>query len=64
MRLKSIFNLTKDQVSFLKTWTWFDAKKAREFIAKGDAVGAGEWARSAARDVLRGQAPLKGLFQW
>jgi hypothetical protein len=64
MRPKSIFNLPRDQVSFLKTWTWFDARKAREFAAKGDAVGAGEWARSAAHDVLCGQAPLNGLFQW
>jgi hypothetical protein len=62
-RLKLIFNLTKEHVAFLRQWTWFDAKKAQEFSAKGDAVGAGEWARSAAHDVLCSET-LKGVFEW
>jgi len=44
--------LKRKHLSFLKKWTWFDAGKAREFSAQGRAEAAGEWARSAARDVL------------
>lgn len=52
---------TKVQLKFLMQWTWFDTAKVHEFIRKGEAIGAGEWARSAARDVLHSEN-LKGLL--
>lgn len=42
----------RKHIRFLKRWTWFDSNKAREFSAQGRAEAAGEWAKSAARDVF------------